>query len=115
MKRIVMAVGLAATLAGLGLAREARAQTVTWNYTLVTVDAVSVTSGRLYVTGIPEGGATPIDAELPFSSTTSGYDVLSACQRVALMAMERPGQYKLLLSRGTSYGYPYCRLVRVTP
>lgn len=111
MKRIVMALAVA-----LSLPLGARAQNVTWDHTFVTVDAVSAGGYRLYVTGIREGEATPVTAELTFSSSAAAaYDMLASCQRMATLAMERPGLYKLQLWRGTSYSSPYCRLVRVTP
>jgi hypothetical protein len=114
MKRIVMA--LAVALAAPSLPLEAQAQNVTWDYTLVTVDAVAAGSLRLYVTGIPEGGSTPVTAELTYSSyAAAAYDMVASCQRMATLAMERPGLYKLQLSRGSNSGYPYCRVARVTP
>lgn len=114
MKRFVILAALAGGLAA--SAQVARAQVATWDYTFVTVDAVSTGAFKLYVTGILEGGANPVEVSLQFSSSAAPIDNLAGCQRSALLAMERPGQYKLQLSRQlSSTGYPYCRLVRVNP
>ncbi len=111
MKRFAFAAALAAVLAG--IPAEIRAQTVTWNYTFVTVDAVSARGNYLYVTGILESEAAPVERYVTFPTTTSPYDMQASCQRMALLAMERPGQYKLQLALNASY--PACRLVRVNP
>lgn len=111
MKRIAILAAAAAVV--FASTRDAQAQVVTWNYTFTSVDAVSARSYTLYVTGLLEGGTSAVEASIPFSSTGNPTDALASCQRMALLAMAKVGQYRLQLAYAS--GYPACRLVRVTP
>lgn len=120
MKRIGILV--AVVFAVTGYAGVARAQTnapmcapSTAPCTFVTVDSVSVYYNRIYVTGVPEGGSVPVERYAFFPISTSGTDTPAGCQRLALMAMAKPGQYVLRLTYVSSTAGHECRLTRVTP
>jgi len=86
------------------------AQTGYTTVVFTAVDAVSLRSSGIQITGVPEGAAAPV------TSTWSVYSAsyAEACERYALLAMERPGRYRLeVLSSGSSL--QYCRLVRAAP
>jgi hypothetical protein len=113
MKRIALAAAVAVVAV---LALRAGAQTTPTSYTFVTVDEVRSEGTALYVTGILDGEATSTTARMDtFASYTSGMDIMNACERKALMAMAKPGQYQLKLTTGSYYSYPRCTLTRVNP
>lgn len=107
MKRFVVAVTAVLLLAG----SVARAQT-TW-FAFTTVDAVNMETNRMSVTGVLEGAAAASTATFYF--TSGAPDLLQNCQKLALLAMTKPGQYLLKINPGVSYGYPQCTLARVAP
>jgi hypothetical protein len=80
----------------------------------VAIDAVTVYGYTLYVSGVVEGEAAPSEWAASFSSSSSTANV-EACQRMALLAMAKPGAYKLELSHQISAGSGVCRLVRAQP
>jgi hypothetical protein len=107
--------GLAAAALALVLAADAFAQSTT-KYVFVAVDAVSVRPGRVTITGILEGESAPVERYADFSiSSTANGDALQACHRAALLALEKPGAYRLEIV--LPYGYPpaTCNLARVKP
>ncbi len=108
MKRFVIAAA-AALIAT--VAAPARAQT-TKQWTFTTVDAVQVNSttyAQLTIRGVLLGDPGPTDHVVNFySSTTAQFEV---CQRLALLAMSKPGQYVLFVDT-TINQYPLCKLSR---
>ena len=99
----------------------ARAQSVPYATTakvFTTVDAVSVTANYVEVTGIVQGEATPSTWKTyTYLSTVDPTAWAAMCQRNALLAMSKPGQYLLeIYYSSTTYSpYSYCKLTRVNP
>lgn len=89
----------------------ATAQTSSGTYVFETVDSIDAYSSvGLRVTGILQGEATPRTVSLVASS--SNFEGLTrACERYALIAMSRPGQYYLEARRGGTY-LEGCKLTR---
>jgi hypothetical protein len=112
---------LLAAVAALALVLQGRAsaQTTTpTKYVFAAVDAVSMSLqySRLTVKGILEGEQAPVERSVSFSSSTSlAVAVIQSCERFALLAMEKPGAYRLELLPGSYNQYPTCTLVRVNP
>jgi hypothetical protein len=83
----------------------------------VAVDSVEVGGHVLFVKGVVEGQATASEWMVTFSASATadidGAD-LQACHRAALVAMSKPGAYRLKLSQ--EYGWAArCALSRATP
>lgn len=116
MKRIVLAVVAAA------LAAAAAAQTTSTpvTLTLVAVDAVKIRSNSdLSLSGVLDDGSTVTQKAINFGTNTTLRD---KCERFALLAMTKPGQYKLVVggyespsSYGTYVSWSDCSLVRAAP
>ncbi|AGC48250.1 hypothetical protein MYSTI_06978 [Myxococcus stipitatus DSM 14675] len=84
-------------------------------YVFVAVDSYNVKqTNQFEVTGLLLGEGTPRTI-LFTASTTSAVDVsqhLSRCDRMALMAMNKPGAYRFEVVKGI-YSYEFsCRLTR---
>jgi hypothetical protein len=97
----------------------AKAQTVR-SYIYVTVDAVEWDSTRsLTITGILNGQASQTTETVFFSffsgsSNDAQYFKVETCVRMALLAMNKPGQFVFeLVDRGG--GSVKCKLTRATP
>ncbi len=70
-------------------------------------------SGRLYVSGIKQGEAAPSQEWMNFTATSVEPGALESCNRMALLAMTRPGQFLFTIDRsGTAHA---CKLTRVNP
>jgi hypothetical protein len=83
-----------------------------------TVDAVAVQNGWVVVTGVVDGDLTASSwAWRPYSATDSAAlaQYLDTCYRAALMAMAKPGQYRLELTAPSGSSYHHCKLIRATP
>jgi type V secretory pathway adhesin AidA len=108
MKRSLVAAA-AALIAS--VAAPARAQT-TKQWTFTTVDAVQVNNNSsLTFRGVLSGDSGPTDHIVSFySSTTPQFEM---CQRFALLAMSKPGQYVLFVD--ATYTTPICKLSRAVP
>jgi hypothetical protein len=106
MKRLVLA-ALAA------LAVRAQAQTAPPPaYVFTTVDDVLLEWSNVYVTGVVEGETAARRIVFTFSNTTYASQRQS-CERLLLLAMSKPGQYKV---RVQQYGtVATCALERVAP
>ena len=91
------------------------AQTTT-TYTFAAVDAVKMDYTELQVTGVLEGSTDPIDITVSCRSAASyGYctQQMEICNKYALLAMMKPGQYQL---QWEPYWYgDRCALKRVSP
>lgn len=116
MNRIVLA-GIAA-LASL-VPAPSPAQTSTAPVVFTTVDAVKVDHNELVITGVVQGESAASDRTFYFNFSTAGsfnapWEQRQSCERLALISQAKPGQY-LFEVEWQSYGYPKCRLSRVTP
>lgn len=112
MKRFLFALSIASSLFA---ASPASAQTSFTNHEFSAVDSVTIRwNGELTITGVLLGDA---------SASTHGYNIPSdsratamaqSCVRLATIAMERPGAYRLeiVAFNGTAHT---CQLSRVTP
>lgn len=118
MNRLVAGALMAAAL--LCVAGRAVAQAVPWASSakvFATVDAVSVQHSKVIVTGIVQGDQAASTWAVQYYLASTGVDAASfasACQRDALIAMAKPGQYLLEIQYAGAYG-SICKLSRVTP
>jgi hypothetical protein len=121
-RQIALVVGF--FFAGWGGATQARdgGPTVSGTtYTFVTVDSVTAQGSLIHVTGILKGEATPSTHGAQFYYLSGNYayaaQMIAACERKALLAMSKPGQYQLVLQDGPSAGSleSSCTLTRVNP
>ena len=82
-----------------------------------TVDAVQTRSDSMIsLTGIIAGEGTPTTKLYPLgqSSTGSGVDPAARCDRLALLAMSKPGKFQLVMVLVGSLQFN-CKLVVRTP
>jgi hypothetical protein len=91
-------------------------------YVLTTVDSVRPTPGTLFLVGVREGDGAPSEVKLRFSPTGGTSDdarlaALASCERMAMVMMSRPGEYKLEAWESSSVGQftSSCRLSRLNP
>jgi len=113
MKRSWIAAAVAVLSLAVGVV--ARAQVAATPYVFVTVDAASSYATRLRVTGILQGEATAREIFVTFSSTDAAVR-LDTCERKALLAMAKPGQYLFELTWPSSFAAePTCKLTRANP
>ncbi|MFP2928720.1 hypothetical protein ACLESO_26690 [Pyxidicoccus sp. 3LG] len=101
----------------LGLAPTALAETPQTNrpYIFETVDSYGIVStSRFEVTGILQGESAPRTFVFSYSSAHSYDDSqhLSRCDRMALLAMSKPGFYYFEMVETHLYTGPICRLRR---
>lgn len=75
---------------------------------LVTVDGIERYRYDIFVHGLEQGAVDP--AWFPVWGSTS--EATAACERYALMALDKPGRYRLTLMSNYGYG---CRLEAVAP
>lgn len=95
----------------------ASAQSSVETFVFETVDSYELLSGasQLSITGILQGEAAPRTIPIPAATnnTTSYEGRVRACERMALMAMSKPGQYLFELRRfGTFQPVHGCKLTR---
>lgn len=110
MKRSTL--GLALLLA-LGAPLAAPGQTATATFVYTTVDAVERHGPYvLNVTGILQGDAAATTKQYYLS--TSGPDSIQACEKTALLALAKPGQYTWTVNVYSSTSAT-CTLARATP
>lgn len=111
----LLAIAAAAATLSLAIGIGVRAQT-TGPYVFATVDAVSSQNSQLKVTGILQGqaAATEVTANFSYGTDYAAANVAAqTCERKALLAMAKPGQY--LFGISYSYGTWICKLTRVNP
>jgi hypothetical protein len=100
-----------ATLAALTLATSGAtpAETAEGEYVFTAVDSVEAYSGSSFsggtVVGVLEGQSTPQSVSYGFSSP------VNPCERMALMAMQKPGRYLFTIKDPESFSRS-CRLTR---
>ena len=87
------------------------AATVTYTYVFDTVDAFEIDPNTYYftLTGIPSGQTAPVTQTIFFISQ----QIAQRCERLALLAMSKPGKYQLHIGANTSN--TGCKLVRRVP
>jgi hypothetical protein len=114
MKRIAL---VAASLAAIFTSSDvARAQAAATPYVLDAVDAVEIRGSQLRVTGVVQGDAAPSTVVMDWSYFgTDRVALMQGCERKALLAMSRPGAYRLTLTQTYTSYLPVCALSRVTP
>jgi hypothetical protein len=114
MPRILAAAVLSAFLlpAGAALAQQYSGTLAVFT----TVEAVKSEYMKLTVTGVKAGESAPSDYVLSFASgSAASYGpAFEACERKAIIAMSKPGMYRLELWR-EPYGYPLCKLALANP
>lgn len=115
----------AAAIAAIAAPLAAEAQTSPTQYQQVpvassekvfaAVDAVNVFGTRLIVTGVVQGEGAASSWAVTYSSTASDTVGWAAmCQRSALLALARPGEYLLTIHQFAG-GAPICKLTRASP
>jgi hypothetical protein len=85
-----------------------------------TVDAIKVVDTRIFVTGIIAGQGAPTTTkyEIRTAGVSSGaaIDVAARCDRLALLAMSKPGKFQFGLVDESSFGEQFsCKLIVRTP
>jgi hypothetical protein len=122
MKVSFLALAAAVALATLSPGAADAQTTVPWANpakVFTTVDAVSINLNCVEVTGIVQGESTPSTWRTYTYSTVTTVDSTgwaAMCQRNALLAMSKPGQYLLEIYFSGSISAPsYCKLTRVNP
>jgi hypothetical protein len=109
----------AAVLAAFVLVAPAvRAQTAPASTVFSTVEGVEVEASRFTITGVvqgePEARAVQFHV-FSYASPGSRSDILGSCERFALVAMSKPGEYLLHVYPGTSSGVAHCKLTLANP
>ncbi len=105
-------VGLAALLPA-----EARGNPAIGPVTYDTVDAVEVLDNRITITGIAAGGSVPVELtftilDVPGSTTGAA---AARCDRLALLAMAKPGKYQFATTATNTSLRFGCKLIVRTP
>jgi outer membrane lipoprotein-sorting protein len=116
MKRLLLACAAAAALVA---AASVYAQTVVPRHVFVAVDAFEIRATTVKVTGVLDGesAAKTITVSFYVGSSSGTVDQVTACERLALLAMTRPGQFRFEIegSAGGGYTVAACKLARVMP
>lgn len=102
MKRVIASLFLVAAMAGTALADV---------FVFETVDEFELEVSRLHFRGVPQGEAEPIDVTAFWWGEPQVHAV-KACERMALMAMARPGRYFLRVATSSERDILSCRLIR---
>ncbi len=113
----LLAIAAAAATLSLAIGIGARAQAAPPSYVFATVDAVSSQGYQLKITGILQGQAVATEITVSFSEADYAAANVAAqtCERKALLAMAKPGQYVFEVYYAYS-GYTWaCKLTRVNP
>jgi hypothetical protein len=93
-----------------------------------TVDSVEIDNSNssvsgspptLQVTGIPAGATTPITRTYTFFASAAGVavavDTAMHCQRLAVVAMSKPGKFQFAIGPAPSFTAHGCKLILRTP
>jgi hypothetical protein len=120
LRLVAMCCAIAAfTFGALPPAAAAFGDTITYD----TVDAIEVLADQIKVTGIISGQGAPSTTlfrivSSPPSSTTGGSTDVAAsrCDRLALLAMSKPGKYQFAIVQAADFGARFsCKLIVRTP
>jgi hypothetical protein len=76
-----------------------------------TVDAIEVNGNRITITGIVAGQSAPSELNYGVGSE----EVASRCDRLALLAMSKPGKFRFATARASSFSGFACKLMLRTP
>jgi hypothetical protein len=118
MKRLAFAAALLGALAAPAAAQTVPAMPAN-TVTFVAVDALRVEDNKLYVTGVVTGEAAASERGFTFYTTTgqTSYSLRESCERLALVAMAKPGQYTFEIAgySATNGSNAKCKLTRVSP
>ena len=76
-----------------------------------TVDSVEVNTGRLVLIGIPAGGTTPVTTTYNFGFS----DMAMHCQRLAVVAMSKPGKFQFAIGPSGNFIATGCKLTLRAP
>jgi len=114
-KTLASAATLLLTLSPLSIASAQSSSVET--FVFETVDSYELLSGasQLNITGILQGEAAPRTISIPpaTNNTVSYEGRVRACERMALMAMSKPGQYFFELRRYSNFQPVHgCKLTR---
>ena len=112
MKRLLLAGAAAAAL--FSAAPVAYAQTAPTRYVFAAVDAIEIQYTTVRVTGVVDGESAARTVTANFFSGTTSVDQVAACERLALLAMTRPGQFRFEILQASS-STVVCKLARGTP
>lgn len=111
MKRLLLA-GVAA--AALVSPLPARTQTAATRLVFAAVDALEIKASVFSITGVVDGESAARTVNIYFYSGSSAYpDEIANCQRMAILAMTRPGQFRFEI-QDDAYATA-CKLARSTP
>jgi hypothetical protein len=77
-----------------------------------TIDAIEVVASNITVTGIISGQGTPTTTTYP---VTGGTESAARCDRLALLAMAKPGKYQFAVVDQGLGGEVSCKLIVRTP
>lgn len=85
-----------------------------------TVDAVGVWGRRITVTGIISGQTAPSTFQYPIFEESAGgagsiSDAANRCDRLALLAMTKPGKFQFAMDRVSSTSFFRCTLTLRAP
>lgn len=106
-----------ALLALLGLGATAHADPLSAPVTLSTVDQFERQGSDLTFVGIVSGQSTASTIEIntpPDNYSTYASSSASTCEHAALLMMNRPGRFQLLITAGDQNSNSHCRLIRLT-
>ncbi len=119
MARVVAAVALVLSL--VAYAPPARAQSADRVTVFAAVDSFAYDphSSLITMTGVVQGDASASE-KLFYYRGLDQNDVeallrLQSCERMALLAMAKPGQYQFQITVPVTYAYVTCKLTRVNP
>lgn len=80
-----------------------------------TVDAVEFTGSAFLVTGIIQGQSAPSTTSYRAGSSSSDPERASLCQRLALLAMSKPGKFQFVIKDQGSSTNVGCKLILRAP
>ena len=84
--------------------------------TVEAVQASTIGSNvAIQISGIVSGESTPTTTTYFVRPSTSGTDLGSRCDRMALLAMSKPGKFQLVLVGPGGSSFSNCKLVLRTP
>ena len=99
--------------------KDASAATPTYVFDAVDSYDIAGHDNTVSITGLLQGAATPTTVTLSYDASPVEYSgtkrTFERCERMILMAMAKPGQYRLELRSEVDYfglGYISCKLTR---
>jgi len=111
---IALAIAISSVLPR-GVDAQVSAPLATGGKVFATVDSVSLAGYHLEITGVVQGEAAPSVWGVYWTAGGDPTGWAAMCQRNALLALSKPGQFLLEIKWGGSSGTAVCKLTRVTP